>query len=145
MNVKTLLAAVDGGEQTNQVLDLARSFCRDGDVALHVLSVADSLFAAAGGMAEASDLSVATLDAQAHETVRMAVAYLAKQGIKAQDHVAFGNSAQMIVDLASRIDADLIVVGHRHMSFWRRLFDSSTCAGILEQAPCPVLVTTEKP
>ncbi|HVI52482.1 MAG TPA: universal stress protein [Candidatus Sulfotelmatobacter sp.] len=144
MNFKTILVAIDGGEQTTQVLDLALTLFRtESGAKLHVVSVIDPLPAVSGGMAGATDLSVESLDVRAHDTVKTGTAYLSERGVAAEGHVAFGNSAQTIIHQAGVIGADLIVVGHRHLSFWERLFDSSTCASILEQAPCPVLVATE--
>jgi nucleotide-binding universal stress UspA family protein len=46
---------------------------------------------------------------------------------------------------ARRLQCDLIVIGHRHLSRLQRLFEPSVGQWTIDHAPCPVLVETRDP
>jgi nucleotide-binding universal stress UspA family protein len=66
---------------------------------------------------------------------------LATEGnVRLHSHGSVGRPVQMIVGLASEINADLLVIGaRRHPAFYEWLAGSWT-AGIVQRARCPVLV-----
>jgi len=141
MAFKTILAAIDGGEQTRKVLDLAVSLTGEApDAVIHLLCVVDILPATAAGMAGATDLAIDTLETLAQQTVKDAAELLQGRSIRTEVHVLPGNSAQTIVAQAKTLNCDAIVVGHRHRTFWLRLFDQSTCVDLLDSAPCPLMI-----
>ncbi len=51
---------------------------------------------------------------------------------------------QVIVEEAQRYDADLIVVGSRGMSTWKRFLVGSVSMAVVEHAPCSVEVVRAK-
>jgi nucleotide-binding universal stress UspA family protein len=52
-----------------------------------------------------------------------------------------GESVDEITRYAKKIDADLIVVGHKHLDSWAaRWWRGSTSPSLIEHAPCSVLV-----
>lgn len=55
-------------------------------------------------------------------------------------HVIAGEPTTEIVRMALRVHADLIVVGSRNTSPWRRIWASSIATGVERSACCPVLV-----
>jgi nucleotide-binding universal stress UspA family protein len=66
---------------------------------------------------------------------------LAEAGHKANGEVLVGDAVDEIARCASRISADLIVVGHRHLEGWAaRWWRGSVSKALIEQAPCSVLV-----
>ncbi|WP_433964881.1 universal stress protein [Tunturiibacter gelidiferens] len=50
-----------------------------------------------------------------------------------------GSAAETILKLATRVDADLIVLGVRRSSFWLTYVDTGLTPAILSKARCPVL------
>jgi nucleotide-binding universal stress UspA family protein len=59
-------------------------------------------------------------------------------------HIALGDAAQEILQMAARIDADLIFVGsHGHRGL-QRLLLGSTAERVVRGASCPVLVVRDK-
>jgi len=68
------------------------------------------------------------------------VAHLRAMGLDAVGHLAFGEPVTEIVSCAQRINADLIVVGHRKRGTLARWWSSSVDATLLEQAPCSLLI-----
>lgn len=71
-----------------------------------------------------------------------AVATLTAAGIRATSHVATGPPGKAIIDEARLISADLIIMGHRHLSMLGRFANPSIAFDVLERSDCPVLLDT---
>ncbi len=66
---------------------------------------------------------------------------LAESGHKAHGEVLVGEIVDEINKYARKIDADLIVVGHKHLEGWAaRWWSGSVSKSLIEDAPCNVLV-----
>ena len=75
----------------------------------------------------------AILDAGVHR--------LADAGLSARGEVVIGDAVNEIANCAHRIEADLIVVGHKHLDGWAaRWWRGSISKALIEHAPCSVLV-----
>ena len=78
-------------------------------------------------------------DVQAEANRRLQVA-AEKCGGDAQVAVVAGHAAPALVSYAESVEAALIVVGTQGRSRFARLTLGSTAAGVVESAPCSVLV-----
>lgn len=142
----TILVAVDGNEQSDKVLELAGRMASSGTrpASLHLVCVVDPAYAVKD--CEAADTrqefpAAANEQHHAEVLITRALEQLRKRGMQCSARTLRGNSpAQAICDEARRIESDLIVIGHRHLSFMGRLLDPSVGSRILDAAPCPVLV-----
>ncbi|MDH4115692.1 MAG: universal stress protein [Burkholderiaceae bacterium] len=66
---------------------------------------------------------------------------LKEAGRAATGEMLVGDAVQEITDYAQKINADLIVVGHKHLKGWAaRWWRGSTSASLIENAHCNVLV-----
>jgi nucleotide-binding universal stress UspA family protein len=66
---------------------------------------------------------------------------LAEAGHTPQGEVVVGDAVDEIANCARRVQADLIIVGHKHLQGWaRRWWRGSVSKALIEQAPCSVLV-----
>ena len=66
---------------------------------------------------------------------------LKEAGHTARGEVLVGDAVQEITEYAKKIQADLIVVGHKHLKGWAaRWWRGSTSASLIEAAHCNVLV-----
>ena len=66
---------------------------------------------------------------------------LAEAGVTAHGEVVTGDAVVEISHCARRIEADLIVVGHKHLDGWAaRWWSGSVSKALIEHAPCSVLV-----
>jgi len=66
---------------------------------------------------------------------------LTDAGLSARGEVMIGDAVPEITRCARRIEADLIVVGHKHLDGWAaRWWRGSVSKALIEQAPCSVLV-----
>ena len=63
-------------------------------------------------------------------------------GFKATGEVAQGEAVEEITRAARKVQADLIVVGHKHLDSWAaRWWRGSVSGALIEHAPCSVLVS----
>ena len=70
---------------------------------------------------------------------------LADKGHRTSGEVVVGEAVDEIVRYARRIDADLILVGHKHLDSWAaRWWRGSLSKSLIEHAPCSVLVVITK-
>lgn len=66
---------------------------------------------------------------------------LADAGLSARGEVVIGDPVHEIVRYARSIEANLIVVGHKHLDGWAaRWWRGSVSKALIEHAPCSVLV-----
>lgn len=66
---------------------------------------------------------------------------LAAAGYTAQGEVVAGDAVDQITKRAQAVNADLIVVGHKHLESWTaRWWSGSISGALIERAGCSVLV-----
>lgn len=66
---------------------------------------------------------------------------LADAGLSVRGEVVIGDAVIEISSCARRIEANLIVVGHKHLDGWAaRWWRGSVSKALIEHAPCSVLV-----
>jgi nucleotide-binding universal stress UspA family protein len=66
---------------------------------------------------------------------------LSAAGYRASGELVAGEAIDEICKYSSKIEADLIVVGHKHLDSWAaRWWRGSISASLIEHAPCSVLV-----
>src|SRR5512138_2058274 len=70
---------------------------------------------------------------------------LATKGHRTSGEVVVGEAVDEIARYARKIDADVIVVGHKHLDSWAaRWWRGSLSKSLIEHAPCSVLVVITK-
>ncbi|HHA2861282.1 TPA: universal stress protein [Stenotrophomonas maltophilia] len=143
----TLLVALDGGPQHARVLDLAAAIAGPRS-RLHLLCVLDPEFALAADASEADRIEypeAARQRSRAEAVLAEALAELRERGVDAIAQIPSGDPGEVISEQARRLKCDLIVIGHRHLSRLKRLFEPSIGQWTIDHAPCPVLVETRDP
>lgn len=66
---------------------------------------------------------------------------LRQTGLEVTGELAIGSSVDEIVKVARRVQAELIVVGHKHLESWaQRWWRGSVSKALIEVSPCSVLV-----
>jgi nucleotide-binding universal stress UspA family protein len=142
-----VLVGIDFTESSKEVLATAESLARAAPNAeLHLVHA----FALPSMPAEPQELFArgenafgGRLTVAREKLDRMAAA--ASHGIsRVVGHVRIGGAATAIVDLASDIGADLVVVGTAHRTGVSRLVFGSVAEKVARTAPCPVLVVRPK-
>ena len=146
-----LLVAVDDDDVTDWVLGWARmlserfgaSVTAQHVVSNAVLSHVLSMEAVSGGdvrMDEAHLQEEFRQDAD-RWLRRVGAAGLPRERV--DYHTAFGHPAEEILNTATRIDADLVIMGSRRPGAFRRAVLGSTAGEVLHRASRPVLIVQE--
>lgn len=78
------------------------------------------------------------------EQVKRAKTELARLKVKIEGKLVLGNPIQAIVKEAEEGKYDLICIGNRISSGFRRFVFDSIANGVIDLSPCPVLATTDK-
>jgi nucleotide-binding universal stress UspA family protein len=71
------------------------------------------------------------------------VQWLKDRGVPAEGQLAFGNPMVHIPEVAKRIGADLIVVGHRYRNRLARWWSEEEEANLLTRVSCSILVAVD--
>jgi nucleotide-binding universal stress UspA family protein len=136
-----LLLAFDGTREGRQALREAAALARRVDAKVHLLSV---VHLTPGELLAESSLPGALVEfdeAEMDKVVQEGLAELRRAGLTAEGTLSRGpNPARDIADVARRIGADLIVLGHRNQGTLARLWNGSVGQQLIAHAPCSVLV-----
>jgi nucleotide-binding universal stress UspA family protein len=140
---KRILLAYDGSQSGQKALLECREVAGLANAELYLVAVSPPAAALIGGEGY-------VYDARAEEEERNAFQRVLDDGISqlrgegrnvVKGEVVVGQPVDEITQFAKRIQADLIVVGHRHLDSWAaRWWRGSISRTLIEHAPCSVLV-----
>lgn len=139
---KRILLAYDGSESGQKALLDCHDIAQWSRAELHLVAVMPPItahVAVEGGVydAGADEHVLATYRTVLDDGLRR----LAESGHVARGELLVGDSVREITQYARRIDADLIVVGHKHLEGWAaRWWRGATSPALIEHAHCSVLV-----
>lgn len=139
---KRILLAYDGSDAGQKALLDCKDLAQWSAAALHLIAVMPPALAFVGLEGGAYDAEMEARARTRHEAVlEDGLRRLADAGYQATGELVVGEAMHEITDCAARMDAQLIVVGHKHRDSWAaRWWRSSISGALIEQAPCSVLV-----
>lgn len=139
-----ILVAVDGSSQTSHVVTLASQVTQPGTSTVYVTCCIDEAYALANEKERQGDIleypAAAAEQDTATAVVEAALRQLAQAGIVAQGNLVVGSAGETLVAEARAKKASVIVMGHRQLTAFGRIFKGSVSAEVVANAPCPVLV-----
>jgi nucleotide-binding universal stress UspA family protein len=140
-----ILVAFDGSKDAVRAVRLACSFARKFGSEISVVHVYSSPligFSAASGMPipDYRDLEDAAKDT-GQKVLFRGVQVASEAGVQARGELLQASSVvEALVDYAAKEHSDLIVVGTRGMTGFKKLILGSVSSGLVSHSPCPVLV-----
>ncbi len=139
---KRILLAYDGSESGQKALLDCDEIAQINRSEVYLVAVMPPPAAFVGGEGFVYDAKVEEAERKQYEGILMeGLRRLNESGRQAKGEVLTGDAVEEITDYASRIDADLIVVGHKHLDSWAaRWWRGSLSKSLIEHAPCSVLV-----
>ena len=145
-----LLVPLDGSPQSVHVVDLAGRVAAPGAATVHLLCVVDPSYALPPGCENGvapDGLTYPPAHAQtsfAHSVLAAAAAQLSDRNLTVEQHFCAGNPVDVVIEQARLLTAEVVVMGHHHLSRLRRWANPSTCGKVIEQSPCAVLIETRE-
>ena len=143
--ISRIVVAFDGSKDSVKAVRLACSIAKKSDarvVVVHVYSSPVITFNAASGMPipDYTDLEKAAKET-GRQVLTRGIQLASDSGMKAEGELLQASSVvRALVEFATKEKADLIVVGTRGMTGFRKLIMGSVSSGLVGHSPCPVLV-----
>jgi nucleotide-binding universal stress UspA family protein len=81
-------------------------------------------------------------DDRAQALLDEGVQWLKDRGVNATGSLEYGNASDLIAEVAARIGADLVVLGHKQRTRLARWWSESEESSLLDRITCSVLVAT---
>ncbi len=138
---KRILLAYDGSEAGQQALTDGREIAQWNGAEIVLVAVMPSMMAFVGLEGGVYDTELEDRERQKFEAVLQdGLQRLQDAGFSARGEVVTGEAIEEITRYARQVQADLIVVGHKHQDHWAaRWWRGSISASLIEHAPCSVL------
>jgi nucleotide-binding universal stress UspA family protein len=139
---KRILLAYDGSEPGQQALLDCHEIAQWSQSELTLIAVMPLPLSVIGPEGGVYDEAAQTEEkARYEEILDTGLRRLADKGLVARGEVVTGDAVSEIADCALRLNADLIVVGHKHLDGWAaRWWRGSISKALIEHSPCSVLV-----
>jgi nucleotide-binding universal stress UspA family protein len=139
---KKILLAYDGSEAGQKALLDCREIAQWSNSELHLVAVMPSAMSFVGLEGGVYDVELEEREKRKYRGVlEDGLHRLSEAGFTSRGEVVTGEAIDEISKYARKIQADLIVVGHKHLDSWAaRWWRGSISGALIEHAPCSVLV-----
>ncbi|WP_308387905.1 universal stress protein [Acidithiobacillus sp. AMEEHan] len=141
---KTILLAVDGSAASESAALHAFTLTQAYHSTLHILTVVDVY-----GAYYATPESIALLQEEGRELLQKFARQTNERGITPQTHLLETDASGsrhiggMIVAIAKKIEADLLVLGSHGLRGWREMLMGSVATEVSQTAHCSVLIARD--
>jgi nucleotide-binding universal stress UspA family protein len=141
----TIVVGIDFSESSDEALDEALKLAAMHNAELHVLYVDDHFRAPEGGR-EAVEATLTRIEHHGVARIEGLRMHSGKQMLfrRMYSHFRLGAAAEQVVQLASDLNADLVVVGTHGLSGIKRMVLGSVAERVVRLARCPVWIVRPK-
>ena len=144
---RNIVVGTDGSETAKIAVSHAMALAQAGGGTLHIVHAYQNvslgmaaIAAGSGGPAVDLDRLNDGLQENGAAVVAQVQAEAAAGGVECRTHVVSGEPADVLVTVAEKVGADLIVVGNRGMSGVKRFMLGSVPNRISHHCPCNLLI-----
>ena len=139
---KRILLAYDGSESGQKALLDCKDLVQWSGATLTLVAVMPHHIDFIGAEGGFYDPKIAEREKENYKTIlEQGLKVLSDAGNQASGEVLVGDTVTEITGYARKINADLIVVGHKHLDGWAaRWWRGSISGALIEHSPCSVLV-----
>ncbi|MBX3653906.1 MAG: universal stress protein [Ramlibacter sp.] len=139
---KRILLAYDGSDAGQKALLDCQDLAHWGGADLFLVAVMPLTMAYVGLEGGVYDVELERREKDKYQAVLDdGIKRLSEAGYAAQGEVVMGDPIGEIAKFASRVESDLVVVGHKHLDSWAaRWWRGSISGALIEHSPCSVLV-----
>lgn len=139
-----VLVAVDGSAHSAVAVDLVRAIEWPGGTSIELFRALEPFPAVLELSARTVEVIERALERDTEAALQADVQRLEAPGRQVTARSAHGRAAREIVDEATRLRADLIVMGSRGRGGLKAMLLGSVAAEVVDGAPCPVLVARSR-
>ena len=141
-----IVLAYDGSQAGQQALLNSKEITQWEKSELHLLAVVPYDLVALGPESAYYSEDQQRFEEQKYRDIlQSGMAQLATSGVQAQGALRKGDPVDQIIQYVEQINADLIILGHKHRSNWlERWWRGSISKALIELSPCSVLVAIIK-
>jgi len=139
---RTVVVGVDGSPESIDAAGVAVALAHSCSAKLFIVTVVrppEGWWGIVGSPPTAEALGDSLSQAQ-RDILDLVLRSVDLSGLNYETDEEIGDPAAQIIDLCRRVDADLLVVGRRGASLFRRMVVGSVANHVVHEAPCPVLV-----
>jgi len=141
----TIVVGTDGSATAAEAVSQASELAKLHGGKLHIVHAFQAVSALAsigpdGGAAAASMGIQEAAEANAREILEQAAEHAGAGGVPVETHLCVGDPANALLEVAERVDADLIVIGNKGMSGVRRFVLGSVPNKVSHHCPCSLLI-----
>jgi nucleotide-binding universal stress UspA family protein len=150
VSIKKILAPVDGSSESVKALQYATHLAEleASDAELIVMHVLEDVKQGGAIGLQAKYGNVRLVEGFKRARKKAALEWLKqieeaakKRGIRSKTEILDGGSkVEVIIDYAEKNSVDLIVIGSRGLTGFKRLLLGSTANAVITNSPCPVMV-----
>ena len=139
---KRILLAYDGSDAGQKALLDCRELANWSQSELFLIAVMPSAMSFVGLEGGVYDIELEEREKKKYRAVLdEGLRRLSEAGYSARGELVAGEAIDEITRYARKMEADLIVVGHKHLDSWAaRWWRGSISGALIEHAPCSVLV-----
>lgn len=139
---KRILLAYDGSDAGQKALLDCQDLANWSRAELFLVAVMPSAMSFVGLEGGVYDIELEEREKKKFEAILAdGLQRLASAGYAAKGEVVTGEAIDEITKAARKCDADLIVVGHKHLDSWTaRWWRGSISGALIEHSPCSMLV-----
>jgi nucleotide-binding universal stress UspA family protein len=139
----TIVVGTDGSKQAEHAVAEAVSIAARDGAALHIVTAFPDPAMIRERITSGATAASVNLSQVADSVLNRAAAMAEEKGVTAETHSSEGDPAAAILDLAAKVNADLIVVGSRGLSGVQRFLMGSVSAKVSEHATCNVMIVRD--
>ncbi|MEN8234517.1 MAG: universal stress protein [Actinomycetota bacterium] len=139
---KVIVVGVDGSDQSIDATRVAAALARARSAKLLIVTVVrppEGWWGIVGSPPTAEALGDSLSDAQ-RDVLDRVIRSTDLSGVEYETQEEIGEPSSRLIDVCTRLDADILVVGRRGAGLLRRMVVGSVANHVVHEAPCPVLV-----
>jgi nucleotide-binding universal stress UspA family protein len=140
---KNIFVALDGSDCSHKALEMAVQLAKEQGACCTVCTVVDIVSAATSMTFATGDVVnewIATLNEDAQQIEREAIAKYADSGVTIKTRVLEGYPSSALLDVAKETGADLIVMGSHGRTGLKRVWLGSVADSVVHDATIPVMI-----
>jgi nucleotide-binding universal stress UspA family protein len=137
---KTVVVATDGSARAEKAVREAVDLAKAENARLHFVAAYSAIERHWEQIQSSARVEQVDLAQVAENVVARCAKEAEEQGVEVDFEAQEGDPGEVILQVAERVDADLIVVGNKGMTGARRFFLGSVPNKVVHHAPCSVMV-----